>query len=216
MEYLFNGLIITAYCSLVLSAITGIFFFRQLPIGLKRLSLFLVSRVLIEGLSELSNWCHQPNLWLLHYHVLFEFILITWIYRDIFKASKVWTLKVSIGILILSGLRIASELDLKNKTLWELLSNLWVHISIIFLSCTYLYRHILIGSKPVKPYFFWINAGLLCWFSATLITDLTFSDFLEQPKEAAIRLWMVNLIIGIGFYVLCGLSFYKWRNKQHL
>ena len=206
---LFSILIITAYFSLIASTVLGAVYFNKLSKPLKRFFVYLSGKFLLEGLSELINWLGFENLWVLEVNLFFEFALMLWIFKAVFKPSKLWwwNFYTSVSFMLLALLRIPGLVYFVDNETAGLISNLLVHSTVIFLAFKYFYHHIQLDFGSQRSEFFWINAALLCYFSSTLIGDLAFSNFLQQSAEIASRLWMINLLITIGFYTLSGIVF---------
>lgn len=219
MKSVFLALVILAYLSLLWAIISGGIRYSNLNRSLKWFFYYFFGIGLIELSSEIFNLLDYKNLWLLHYQVVHEFVFLSLTYKLVFnslnpKSVKIWNYSIGLGAVLLIGARLCSIRFPEQASNWILASNGFVHSSIIVLSCLYLYYHILGKFKSNDGLFFIINASILCFFASTFISDLIFSEVLIQTKDIATKLWIVQILISIAFYITGGFVFHKLKNVK--
>jgi hypothetical protein len=176
---------------------------------------FILNGILFETISRtLVIFNIKNNLPFFHIYTVIEFFIISWFYWLVFKDyfSKLLIPIVFFTFFIFS---LIDSFVFHNVFTFNSYAKSLECIIIVVLSVLYLYKTFneFQEKDPSDTPVFWINAGLLFYFSGCLFL-FTFSNYmLTQGKAMAIVTWALHAFFMILMYSLIAIGLYK-TNKQ--
>ncbi|HYF33351.1 MAG TPA: hypothetical protein VD993_19635 [Chitinophagaceae bacterium] len=193
--------------------IIGLVKFRTFPVALKVITI----HVLIAGLVDLAGtllWHYRiNNLFLLHIYTIEECGLILLFYSYLLSDTvpRRIFLYVFLGFMVFS---IANSIFLQPLTR----NNTYARSieAAIIICCAVLFFYKMLSESRLKapgqsPYF-WINTGLLIYFSGSLVL-FTLSNYIRGPQYRQLRLdiWTLHAFFAILLYLFIAIGLWKHR-----
>ncbi len=177
----------------------------------QRLVLVLVAITLVsDSITFYLKVREINNLWVYHFFVPIYFLVLVEIYKQ--ELSVLFSGKV---FDIFRGLWIAFVIvnSIWFQPLNTFNSNAITTSSLVYiiLSLAYFYRLL---KKPLNyrletTPMFWLNTGVLLYYSGTLVMFILINNFLDEDRPAIINFWALNVFFSIlftGFYIVSLLS----------
>ena len=177
--------------------------------------LFLI--VVVSLITDVINYIlinsHINNLYVFHIFTFIEFTLICFFYKIFFSKyfNSVYLLLFIPGFLIvalidykINGLR---SMDNFSSSVESILLSLFALFSFFFVMQKMIFENIL--STP----FFWINSGILLYFSGNLLY-FTFSNYLHTTESSNhLAVWMISSFLNIFYNILISIGFWKAKTR---
>lgn len=196
----------------ILIILVGAINFKTLKGSLPLRVLFCL--FIISLLSDLvGTYMHNRgihNLWLFNLYNLIEFALLALFFISLFKFERKWNLIISLGYFVALIVMIYISIS---QSFTENLNSTLMGLESIILICSAVYYFKVMLSKlefdtPWSNPFFWINSGVLLYFSGGFFIFI-FSDYRDVSNT--INLWDIHNIIHIIYNILIIIGFWKAR-----
>ena len=187
---------------------------------IKSIKGFLVPLFLIVSISfviEIVNVVlvrsNINNLIIFRFYTVVEFILISFFYYIFFRKyfrSSYFLIAIPLFLIIafidykINGL---NSLDNFSSSIGTILLSLNALFSFLFVIRKLLFENIL--SEP----FFWINSGILFYFSGNLLVFSFSNYFLATELSNHSALWSIPQFLNIVYNILISIGFWKARAK---
>lgn len=153
------------------------------------------------------------NLFIFRLYTVIEFILISFFYHTFFKKyfrSCYFLLAIPVLLLVafidykINGLK---SLDNFSSSIGAIFLSLYALFSFLFVIRKLIFENILSAS------FFWINSGILFYFSGNLLV-FVFSNYIFTNEESiGNALWSVPQFLNIFYNILISIGFWKTRAR---
>lgn len=175
--------------------------------------LFLI--VFVSFVTDSINFiCVRENInnfYILHFFTIIEFILISFFYLLFFrKYLRPGYLLVPIPVFLIIAfidykINGFNTMDNFSASLEAILLSLYALASFLFVMRKLLFENIL--SEP----FFWINSGILFYFSGSLLVFAFSNYFLTFEPINQNVLWSIPQFLNIFYNILISIGFWKAR-----
>lgn len=153
------------------------------------------------------------NMFIFRFYTIIEFILISFFYHIFYSKY----LKSSYLLLLIPLYLVVAFIDFKinglnaidnfSSSISALLLSLYALVSFLFVMRKLIFENIL--SEP----FFWINCGVLFYFSGNLLV-FAFSNYIYTHQQSyLIALWTIPQFLNIFFNIFICIGFWKTRAK---
>jgi len=198
----------------ILPLIASVVRYKLINSVLKPLFFLVILSVIIEALNEIHVGLDLNNFYLFHFFTIIEFTLISQFYHRFFKQ---YFNPLIIKILIFAFLIIAF-IDYRLNG-FNYVDNFSITIESVILTFYsvfffyYILKNLLFENLLNAP-FFWINTGVIIYFSGNLIL-FAFSNYLfeTEPKKYHMLWYTVHAIINISYNILISVGFWKTKVK---
>lgn len=187
---------------------------------LKYIKGYLIPLLLLVSVScvtdSINFICAQWNIngyYIFHFFTIIEFILISFFYLLFFRKhirAVYLLLPIPIFLIIafidykINGL---NAMDNFSASIEAILLSLYALVSFLFVMRKLLFENIL--SEP----FFWINSGILFYFSGNLLV-FTFSNYIHAAELSNYSaLWSIPQFLNIFYNILISIGFWKARTR---
>jgi len=179
-----------------------------------RVLVVAMGSILLIGLCQLVLWLQSiPNLPLLHLYTVAEFVLLGSFFRLLAPPQSVVRTAITSLVVVGTLLMLANSVWLQDlnqfnshaRTLESLLlTGFAIHRLFTAASTT--------TSGPREKALFWINAGILLYFSASLIVFL-FSNYTSGlSKDMSRNIWSIHALFNLLFNCLLAVGIFKlWQ-----
>lgn len=153
------------------------------------------------------------NLYIFHFFTIIEFILISLFYSLFFRKqlkSGYFLLPIPIFLIVafidykINGL---NSMDHFSTSIESILLSIYALFSFLFIMRKLLFENLL--SEP----FFWINSGVLFYFSGNLLVFAFSNYFLATELSNHSALWSIPQLLNIFYNILIIIGFWKARAK---
>ena len=177
---------------------------RQFDRLQKLISFIVILTFLNEGTTWLLVYFGEDNLWIYHFYTPITFIFMGLVYSRVLK-PVIKVRLIYLGILLFVIFAVINSLFIQDLS--EFNSNT-VRLSSIFyivFSILYFFRllkfpmNISLSKVPM----FWLNTGVLVYYSGTLILFLVVDSVISDESDLFIASWILNALFNIvllGFY----------------
>ncbi len=170
--------------------------------------------VIISVISDIASTYMQANgihnIWLFNVYNIIEYSLFAVFYLTLFNVNKSWKLAIGIfyivafGIMIIATATQSFQLHLNS-------ASMGLKSIILICSAVFYFKDMLSKLEYETPWenpFFWINSGILLFFSGGFFIFI-FSDYRDTTRM--INLWDIHNIIHIIYNILIIIGFWKAR-----
>lgn len=166
-----------------------------------------------EAAAKVLWWLKMNNLLLLHIFSTLEFLLLSLLFRSLFKSQTLRALTVVFfaAFLIFSAL---NSIFIQPVYTFNSYSRFVECIFIIFYSISYFAENnaVTLAENPDKKSVFWINSGILIYFAGCFCTFVLSNYLLTTSKAANLYVWSYHtLLLGI-YYCFISIGLWKTRN----
>ena len=148
----------------------------------------------------------RNNMFLGHFHVLIQFILIIRIYQLVLKAKsfKKWlSVLMIVGSITLTILSLAIEPFSEFNPLGRMVSAI-VLVSVAIAYFFKVLRHEGKGHEQLSA-MLWFNSAVLIYFFTTQ-SIFVYANYVVDNKPLAIPVWVLHSILFWIFFILCAIS----------
>lgn len=170
---------------------------KQMPQGFKVLSVYLFWNLLIE-MVVLSLPKGTNNLPLLHLHTVVEFVLFSFLYREIGLFDRLGRQ----GFFLFSGgvilLLILNSVFLQDIYSYNSYAKTLVQVCLIIFALAYLFEF-REKSKEV-PGFSYVNSAILIYYSGSLFVFMFGNALLGNKYNDTF--WFINSLLNLAFQIL--------------
>lgn len=202
-------LIYATFTVLVAIIILGGANFEKLTSPMIILFILVVLSFLTDLASVIMNRNELPTMWLINIYAIVEFALLSSIYYILFKTHNY---RKIIGIGLLISLITIIVLTLNHSNAYEFNDLVTGIESIIFILLAVGYFRLLLKElefeTPLENPIFWINSGVLIYFSGAFFFFI-FSSAASQVNH--IKIWMIHNLIHLIYTILILIAFWKTR-----
>jgi hypothetical protein len=189
-------------------------YFSQNLIGLKRHIILLTASSFICNFITATLWLNvQPNMHIANMYVVLEMVILTFIYRDNLKdilSHKV----IETTLLVFSIFAVWNMYNIQGFYEINSYSRTLESVLMIIFSLMYFYKIMqkLESDNLVKEPMFWLNAGVLLYFSANVFI-FVFSSFVSKySKDLNVIIWAIHAVFYAIFFIM--LSTALWAVPQ--
>lgn len=192
----------------------GIYYFKRLNFLLKVITFYMGSMLFLDVLAYIFGEAYGNNLVFIPIFGFLELFIFSLFYY-------------SLGIketIIKKGLLITTVIGMFLFTLWEILkvynapveefqsySKVISTLFIVLLSIGFFIENI-VKRKDISASIFFINSGILLYYSLTLIIFLPIDFLIHDNTGLKFYFWFANLIFTYVFYIFLILSI--WKNGK--
>ncbi|NII27008.1 hypothetical protein HB364_18095 [Pseudoflavitalea sp. X16] len=193
----------------------GLWQFRALPGALRIITI----HVLVAAVTELAAtllWHYRiNNLFLLHIYTVEECGMLLWFY------SYLWRERIPLRVFLYVFLSFLVFAVINSMLLQPLTQNNTYARSIeavIMIACAIAFFYKMLSEarihKPERSPYFWINTGLLIYFSGSLLL-FTLSNYIRGPEYKQLRMdiWTLHAFFNILLYTFITIGLWKQRRK---
>lgn len=173
--------------------------YRALDRGLRQLAwFFFISGLFEVSLKLASSWGVANNLPVFHGFAAVNLLFLCAFYHSALRGR--WPRR---------GVRLAAGLGLGFTAYYALLpGRIWLFPSaaitaqsVLFIGLALLYFYQFLQQQPVLPLkkqpLFWLNAGVLLYFSANLFVFLLQNWLTHLPATEAVAVWSIHSVVNI-------------------
>ncbi len=195
----------------IISLLVGIFYFKTIKKYLIPIFVIVSISAIVEIVTLIFKDFSINNLSIFHIYTFFEFSLIYIFYLLFYKSY----IKINILYLILPVFYLIGYFDYKVNGISEMdnfsitiESSVFIVISLI----SFLFLMNRDSIEKIKAPFFWINSGVLIYFSGNILL-FTFCNYLNKSELEMYKvLWLViHSLLNIAYNILICIGFYKSR-----
>jgi hypothetical protein len=202
-----NYIIEIASFSVVLPLLPALTRFKQYPSELRWICNYVFIGALVELISHLLANARINNLFILHFYVPLSFTALFFFYRQILKTRlRKWIWRGILIFFYLFTLIDSIWLEQLNEinTYTISLANT-ILITLAILSFYRISTELKVRSLETYPVF-WINAGVLFYYSGSSLIFLLGISTHFLSKSIRIYLWSVHALFTILMYVLISIG----------
>lgn len=203
--------------------ISSLLILFPLSIGMIRYSILKSSLkvifyyIMVSALAEMIGWItiyyHQTNHWLINISNIMEYAFLSYYFTRIFTVSKVNTFIKYFSTIILLVITLLTFIDYKNINHYN--STAYIITCLVLMTYAMIHFYELLNSLnvPNLSYYshFWINVGVLLYFSGCFFVNL-FSEIVLFGNDKSInQLWLIYhfFLIIYRIFLAIGLWFSK-------
>ncbi len=172
----------------------------------------LICYVIFESISSYYTYNNQNNIFIFFIGTFVEFTILSVFYYKVLNSKRIKII-IPIGYALFM---IALVLDFQNNHLLSFNTySLSIESLLLTLYALLTFYEILINSEQdifANP-LFWINSAFLIYYSGNLLVFL-FNNYLYQTEHVHPKIWMINSILNIIYYIPISIGF--WKNKATL
>ncbi|MES2394909.1 MAG: hypothetical protein V4549_02850 [Bacteroidota bacterium] len=197
----------------VLTFIVGLLCIKSIKGYLVPLFLIVLVSFITEIISVVYASSNINNFYIFHLFTILEFILISFFYILFFKKylrPVFLLLPIPVFLIVafidyrINGL---NSMDSLSASVEAILLSVYALVSFFFVMQKLLFENIL--SEP----FFWINFGILFYFSGGLLIFAFSNYFLAFEPLNQNALWSIPQFLNIFYNILISIGFWKARAK---
>jgi hypothetical protein len=198
----------------LLPIIISLIKFKALGPHLKALSFFLYITAILEVLSLYCASRGINNFFLFHIHTVFEYGCLALVYYYLFN-SKIIKRVLLGSIVLVAVFAIADPIFIENIASMNTIPRFINSILLIVLSMLFFYKIFIdmkifpLGSHPM----FWINTGILIYFSGTLFLFIFSNSLMEQSDQTYWESWIIHSILNILLNLFFAIGLWHKRTK---
>ena len=171
--------------------------------------------VSVSFVTEMINFVLSQsginNMFVFRFYTIIEFILISFFYHLFYKQY----LKSSYLLLLIPVFLVVSFIDYKinglnamdnfSSSVSAILLSLYALVSFLFIMRKLIFENIM--SEP----FFWINSGVLFYFSGSLLVFAFFNYVYTYQQSYQDALWIIPQFLNIFYNIFICIGFWKTR-----
>jgi hypothetical protein len=189
--------------------------YSKLSQELKQITYYIFLSIITEMVVLVYSRNHWENLSLLHFYTMAEFFIL---YRFFLISLKGFIPSrpihgIAISFLVLSGLNsiFLQKLDQYNSNARG------VSAFLILLGTLALFYRIISEMKVLrlgKYPLFWINAGLLVYFSSSFFLFIMSNYILHLNNTLNVYIWMVHAVLNVILYTMISIGLWIHNNNS--
>lgn len=201
-EVLFHVLSLVPVFLIAIGALVGFFRFGNIDRNQRLLLLLMVVAIIVELVSR-YRWSQRLNTFpVFHVYAIVEYLILARIYSNSFK-------DILLGSLIRKSMIFMIVYTLLNAFFWQPLTtpntNVTTVNSIVFVGLALFWFFRILNELRYqyieRSSFFWINIGVLTYFSGSLVI-FSFADWLDDIEFSdSVSVWIIHLILNIIHYL---------------
>ncbi|OJJ18600.1 hypothetical protein BKI52_23600 [marine bacterium AO1-C] len=208
-----EALLDTSASSTLLPSILALLFFKKQSTPLKYLSYLLWVATVVEISAYILGTYKIPNLPLLHIYVIIEFALLAWMYQlYLYRFYPKYLIPIVIvGFTLLS---ILNSIFIQTIYTFNTYARALENLLLIVFALSFFYKllkELKIKYLEKKP-IFWINTGILIYFSGSLFIFI-FSNFLVTRRELNTQMWIIHAFLNIFHNVFYAIGL--WLSREN-
>jgi len=198
--------------------LAALYNYRQLDTVLKIMGLFCLLSAIPDIISLVTAYILKlisfNNLFLMHLYDMMAVIFFTVIYSKAFYKPVLKKMTLILGIMALA-MMLYSSIFIEGLLVYPSISNTVLSMFLIVLSLTYFYQ-LLTRQEFMyieKQGLFWINSGVLFYYSITIFLFMLYSKINHAYKEYYLMQSVTNIISNLLYSV--GLLCKPQSQKTH-
>ena len=196
MEYKVLAFYITKVIA-ILGVASIAYFRKKLPKPFIWLALYLVNHLVIDLIARNLGKIGVNNLPLIHIYAYFEFIFLSFFYRNLIKKpnfqSRFFDALILIGFLLMLGNSFFVQSFFEYNSYAKTFSNL----SIILYALIFIYNLFVDTiAQPFRKAFSTINFGILIYFMGTLVVYLLSNYIFINNAEILNDIWQITIYLN--------------------
>lgn len=190
----------------------------RLPVLFKYFASLLSFSFLIQLLAHIIWFQHETNkqannLYLLHFYTLIEFILISMIYREVFKQNQFLSKYFVLFIGLISGFIIANSIFLQPITVFNSNAKTLTQSIFIAYAVTLFIQDMYNTGNSYSPILKTINSAILLYYAGSLFIFM-FGNVFFQLDEFHRIFWVANAILYLIFQLLVFTAIWQFRQTK--
>jgi hypothetical protein len=171
----------------------------------KLIYIYLWLSLIITVTTEIMFAYKENNHYLSHFYFLFQFILFTYFYLNLFKNKTQKIYVKTIFVIVISILTIQYLLNPLGLFYFNLLEVLLTSFPLISYSIIHLYN-----SLVKKGSYLYLNAAMLVYLSASTLIFFLSNYLTGLDKKIVINIWHILEILYVLFLIIILL---EWKNS---
>ena len=179
----------------------------------QRLVLFLmVAALLAEGCAGVLRKVGPTSYPVFHVYALIEYVLLILIYAHFTRKREskalLWTLPVMVLIGVVNVLLFQGWHEL-NTNVTTVSSTIFIILAaVLFFRMLSEMRYVRIEKSSL----FWINNGVIIYFSTSLLLFIFSATVVEISVEQSLSVWMIHLFVNIVHYLCFNIAL--WMDPE--
>lgn len=208
-----DALIDITTSSTLLPALLALLLFKKQNAPLKYLSYLLWVATLVEIAAYFLAQNQIPNLPLLHVYVIIEFALLGWMYQlYLYRFYPKYLIPVI--IVVFTFLSILNSIFVQKIQTFNTYARALENLLLIVFALSFFYKLLkelkvkYLEKKPI----FWINTGILIYFSGSLFIFI-FSNFLVKRLALNTQMWIIHAFLNIVHNIFYAIGL--WLSREN-
>ena len=198
------------YSTLVLLFVNTFLFFKSYNffkrvIAFNVISLYLLLSLILNLITLVFSYYQKDNLYLSHFYFIFQFLLLSIFYINLFKTKHQKRLVQFLFISIILILGIQYALDYRKFFKYSLLEILITSFPLTIYSIIHLYN-----SLTTKGIYLYFNAAVLIYLTATTLIFILGNYITVIDKGLARNIWFIHKVLYLVFLIL---TYLEWKNS---
>ena len=191
----------------------GMLRYNILTSSLKVMFYYTMVSALVEMIGWITIYYHQTNHWLSNIFNIMEYAFLSYYFTKIFTVSKVNTCIKYFSTIILLVIILLTFIDYENINHYNSTAYIITCLFLMIYAIIHFYELLNSLNIPKLSYYshFWINAGVLLYFSGCFFVNL-FSEIVLFGNDKSInQLWLIYhfFLIIYRIFLAIGLWFSK-------
>lgn len=168
---------------------------------------------LVEVIVETLWWHSVNNLPLLHLYIIVEFALLGWMYH-LYLYKLLGRYLIPLIIVAFCTFSIINSLFIQSIFTFNTYARAIENLLLILLSLAYFYKMLkeLKVKYLEKDPMFWINSGILVYFSGNLFIFI-FSNYILPHKSLNMLFWSIHATLNLFIYTFYAIGL--WLSRQN-
>lgn len=195
--------------------IISCFKYSKLSLPLKQITYYIFLSIITEMVVLIFSRNHWENLSLLHFYTLAEFFIL---YRFFFLSLKGFIPSRIIHVIAICFIALSSLNSIFLQKLDQYNSNArGVCAFLVILGTLALFYRIISEMKVLilaKYPIFWINAGLLTYFSSSFFLFIMSNYILHLNNTLNVYIWMVHSILNVILYTMISIGLWMHNSNN--
>jgi hypothetical protein len=200
---------------IILPIIISFIRFRSLSTETKILCFYIYFSATIEIAANVFISFHIPNLALLHLFTIVEFIFISCLYKKALEGlipNKIFT----VFIVVLSLFLVCNSIFIQPLSGFNTIARTVSNVIIIVYSILFFYKtfkELKIFHLEKEP-MFWINSGILFYFSCNLFFFIFSNYILTLSTSVNLKVWFVHAVFNFLIYIFFSIGIWHSPKKK--
>lgn len=185
----------------------------QLEYPMTFLAYLIYFMAITEVIAEILWWSSTNNLPLLHLYIIVEFALLGWMYH-LYLYKLLGRYLIPLIIVAFCTFSIINSLFIQSIFTFNTYARAIENLLLILLSLAYFYKMLkeLKVKYLEKDPMFWINSGILVYFSGNLFIFI-FSNYILPHKSLNMLFWSIHATLNLFIYTFYAIGL--WLSRQN-
>lgn len=190
----------------------------RLPVPFKYFASLLSFSFLIQLVAHIIWFQHETNkqvnnLYLLHFYTIIEFILISMIYREVFKQNQFLSKYFVLFIGLISGFIIANSIFLQPITVFNSNAKTLTQVIYIAYAVGFFLNATHHQTESYHNVLKTINSAILLYYTGSLFIFM-FGNVFFQLDEFHRIFWVANAVLYLIFQLLVFTAIWQFRQTK--